>query len=459
MKGFSDIKAERLLISKFLTGINDGYFSRCMAVLSDDCFNTPLHKMWYKCSVELHKSGKSLASPDVMIEAKQLGYTDAEAKEILDIEYDYSLSDYNPYELALYLSDLSRKMKLYTEGTKTLAKLEDDSVDLVDVTASLKKILANVRYDAEGVASVKTLGKQLLLHCQDAMNGKVTQGIPCGFSYIDNRGGLQLSDLDIVAGETSAGKTSLTLAMALGAASQGFPVAMYSLEMSPQQMVARLASIASGLSSSAILARPLSNDEYTKLYNGIMRICNYPIYIDESCTSKYTTIERSIRSMAGTYAVKLAVVDYVQLISSSDKEKRDRVSNAANNLKALARELNICIILVSQLRRSDGGDSPVPRMSQLKESGDIENAADNVYLIYRPESRQDFAAKKWKFPVMSEDWSRYDTRGTALLIQAKGRNQGTGECLLGWNGATTSYYDKERYDLAGYSNAGDEPPF
>ena len=148
--------------------------------------------------------------------------------------------------------------------------------------------------------------------------------------------------------------------------------------------------------------------------------------------------------MVAQQGVSVVVIDYLQLLRGKERERIQQIGGVAHQLEALSKQLGICIILLSQLRRNQPND-PVPRLEELKESGDIADAADSVYLVYRPERH----GKDFRYPDMSQNWSVVTTEGTALLMCVKNR-QGAmnGEEMLAFDAATTRFYQKENYKPA-----------
>ena len=192
-------------------------------------------------------------------------------------------------------------------------------------------------------------------------------------------------------------------------------------------------------SSSDILYNNLNVEQYTVVHNAYTRIGNLPIYIDMRASHDIDEICASIRALVYVHKVKVVVLDYIQLVDvkrqSDDVKAMDKI---ARDLKVLAKELGIVVIALSQLSRVKEGSSPVPTMRRLRNSGGIEQAADNIYLIFRAEYY------KTQYPG---GWSTYPTHNTALLIRAKGRNIGMAERLLEFCPAATAYrnYDAARY--------------
>jgi len=244
--------------------------------------------------------------------------------------------------------------------------------------------------------------------------GSVT-GIPSGISRLDSfSGGFQPTDLNVIAGSTSMGKTTLALQMAHSASVNGFTSAIFSIEMSAIQITARILAGESLIPSKAILKGRVEFDEFNRR---IKTICDTDIYIDDCYSVSLQSILSKMRYYLVRHGVKFFVIDYLQIISHHlrGRSKAEELSDICRTLKNFARENEACIILLSQLNRSrDHRSSPRPTLSDLRGSGEIEESADNVLFVYRPEY---YNIKEF------EDGS--STQGMAELILDKGRNIGT----------------------------------
>lgn len=259
--------------------------------------------------------------------------------------------------------------------------------------------------------------------------GQLT-GSPTGFLQLDKRsGGLQTSDLIIIAAETSAGKTSLAIKLAMNC---GCPIAFYSMEMKKEQIAARMISISSGVPANEILYSKLDSGQIQRIDKGASKVTNFPVYFDDRSTSNIETILSSIRMMKIKYSIKGVVVDYLQILNVNIKgsNKEQQMGDVARRLKNIAKELDIWVIALSQLNRD--AQNPVPTLARLRDSGQIAEAADMVILIYRPE------VYGKRYP---EEFSNTETQGTAMIDVAKGRNVGLMKFIVGFKKENTNFYD------------------
>ncbi len=260
-------------------------------------------------------------------------------------------------------------------------------------------------------------------------------GIGTGlFNYDQFTGGLQKTDLIIIAGESSQGKTSLALTMLKNAVMRHKArAAVYSLEMSKSQLVARILSQETDISAKKILNKTLANAEINEIIKVSESLNSLPVFFDESSSSNIDQICNSIRKLKLKHEINLVVVDYLQLVGSNLKNRTDesQIADITRRLKNVAKELNISVIALSQLSRDRL--HPKPTKNRLRGSGQIEEAADIVVLIWRPED--------YEMDTFGEPYKGVKTAGLAEVIIAKGRNIGTASFLLKFNPETTGFYD------------------
>lgn len=276
---------------------------------------------------------------------------------------------------------------------------------------------------------------------ENLSGSKPLTGTPTGFEKIDSKsGGLQKSDLIIVAGETSQGKTSLAVSMMRNASISDAKIAMYSMEMKKEQIAARILSMESGVSSNQIMYSRLTDSQIQAIDKGIGNIIGKGIYFDDRSTSNIDTIISSIRYMKLKHDIDGAIVDYLQILNVNMKgaNKEQQMGDVARRLKNLAKDLDIWIIALSQLNRDK--DNPVPSLARLRDSGQIAEAADVVMLIYRPE------VKGKNYP---EEFANVSTKNTAMIDIAKGRNIGIMKFICGFNPSTTMFYNLDSVPILG----------
>ena len=249
-------------------------------------------------------------------------------------------------------------------------------------------------------------------------NRQGVTGISVGFKDLDiMTSGLQSSDLIVLAARPSMGKTALALNMALNAAGSKVSVGFFSLEMSAEQLTLRLLSSESNIPHHAIRNATISNQEWVSVTNTAAKLAEYKFFIDDTAGIDILELRARARKLKQEHDIKILIIDYLQLLTSPRKHenRHQEVSDISRSLKALAKELAIPIVALSQLSRAvDGRIDKRPMLSDLRESGAIEQDADIIMFLYRD--------------VMYN--SETEEPGVAELIIGKQRNGPTGTVKL-----------------------------
>lgn len=310
----------------------------------------------------------------------------------------------------------------------------DPTSDPTELLASIhEELFALVGQNVENTIHVqKVIEDVFTIIVNNRNNVNQFTGLGTGFTPLDRHtGGLQPGDLVVVAGETSNGKTAFAVNLAVNTAELGNGVGIFSLEMTNRQNVSRMLATRSAVSAKGILMYKLSDPELEKITNSAGQIMQLPIWFDDTSSYQIDRLLEAIRAMVIRHGVRLVVIDYLQLVKGSVKlAKQDQVAEIANELKRLAKSLNIPIVLLSQLSR---GDNPKPTLSRLKGSGDIENAADLVIFVMRPEI--------YGMTDFSIQGISYQTANLVYIDVAKGRNYGLTEFPLSFNPDTALLQD------------------
>lgn len=273
----------------------------------------------------------------------------------------------------------------YDEAKPVKEIIEEAEVELFSVSQK------HVKQDIEAIESILATSFERLdeLH----RDGGKVRGIPTGFKDLDNIiAGWQKSDLVILAARPSMGKSVLALNFAHKVATKSeMPVLYFSLEMGKEQLVDRMLAMESGVNAWNIRTGQLTNDDWERLSTAMGTLAEAPIYIDDTAGITVSDMRTKARREQHQRQLGLIIVDYLQLMSggsrfSSDGNRVQEISEISRGLKSIARELNVPIIALSQLSRSVESRSPqIPQLSDLRESGSIEQDADMVMFIYRDE--------------------------------------------------------------------------
>jgi len=302
----------------------------------------------------------------------------------------------------------------YDEGKDVFDLLDNAESKLYDVTQG------NIKKSSESAQNLVIQAKKKI---EDIANKEGLSGIPSGYEVLDKlTSGWQPSDLIIVAGRPGMGKTAFTLSMARNiAVGQNVPVAFFSLEMSSVQLITRLISSETGLSSEKLRTGRLQEHEWKQLNIKVKGLEKAPLFIDDTPSLSIFDLRAKARRLKSQHDIQMIIIDYLQLMtggsSKSSGNREQEISMISRNLKALAKELDVPVIALSQLSRAveTRGGSKRPLLSDLRESGAIEQDADIVSFIYRPEY---YKIEEW------DDEERTPTENQAEFIVAKHRNGG-----------------------------------
>ena len=331
----------------------------------------------------------------------------------------------------------SVKRRLISAAGKIAAVAYDDSLDLDTTLEKAEQLLFGVSQrrvtrDFEQIGTI--LGdylEQMQLRAADEEGGR---GVPTGFIELEKlTGGLQRSDLIILAARPSMGKSSWALNIVQNAAIKHHATcAIFSLEMSKQQLAHRLLCSESGVDATKLRLGMINANEQQKLNRAFELLSEAPIYIDDTPSISLTELRSKARRLHAEVGIDLVVVDYLQLVTTgrSSDNRVQEISEISRSLKALARELNAPVIALSQLSRAVEARTPhIPMLSDLRESGSLEQDADIVLFIYR------------------EDMYNRDTekKGIADIYLAKHRNGPTGQFSLLFLEKSTRFVDLEVY--------------
>lgn len=444
-----DEDAERIVLGTIITERNA--LEEVRELLSEESFYIPFHQQIYKAVIQVSSSGDR---PDIITVKNKL-VANGERFDLAEYMRIASNCTFDLYQYAARLHDLTIRRKFWDIGQYLVSNSYSEAEDILDVTNSVSDELASLFKSSSTTITTINDGLESVYGMinENLAGNKPLTGTPTGFEKIDVKsGGLQKSDLIIIAGETSQGKTSLAVSIMRNAAYYGAKIAMYSMEMKKEQITARILSMESGVPANQIMYSRLTDSQIQAIDKGIGKVSGKGIYFDDRSTSNIDTIISSIRYMKLKFGIDGAIVDYLQILNVNMKgaNKEQQMGDVARRLKNLAKELDIWIIALAQLNRDN--INPVPTLARLRDSGQIAEAADVVMLIYRPE------VNKKSYP---NEFSNVETRGTAMIDIAKGRNIGMLRLICGFNACTTCFYNLDTVPLSGNTvvDVEDENPF
>jgi len=319
----------------------------------------------------------------------------------------------------------------YDETTDVFDLLDDAEGKLFEVTqGNLKK----------GAEVAESLVQQAINKIQEISNKEGMSGLATGFTKLDAlTSGWQPSDLIIIAARPGMGKTAFVISMAKNMAIDfNQAVALFSLEMSSVQLITRMISSETGLTSEKLRKGNLEPHEWEQLNVKVKKLSDAPIFIDDTPALSIFDLRAKARRLVSQHDVKILIIDYLQLMTAggSNGNREQEISTISRNLKALAKELNIPVIALSQLSRAveTRGGSKRPLLSDLRESGAIEQDADIVSFIFRPEY---YGMTEW------DDDDHSPCEGQGEFIVAKHRNGGLDNIRLKFTGHLAKFSDLE----------------
>lgn len=341
----------------------------------------------------------------------------------------------------------ARALISYTSGIQT--KAFDATTDIDELMQEAEGKLfelsqTNMKKDYTQIDPVIKEAYEMLQKAAARTDGM--SGIPSGFHALDKMtSGWQNSDLVILAARPAMGKTAFALSMAKNiAVDQKVPVAVFSLEMANVQLVNRLIVNVCEIKGETLKSGQLKPFEWNQLDFRIKQLTGAPLYLDDTPSLSVFELRTKARRLVREHGVKIIMIDYLQLMNASGMgfgSRQEEVSTISRSLKGLAKELNIPILALSQLNRGvenrEGGDKR-PQLSDLRESGAIEQDADMVLFIHRPEY----------YKIYQDPETGRDLRGKAEIIVAKHRNGAVGNVLLSFRGEYARFQNPEEDDVS-----------
>jgi len=419
----SSEESERIILGAIL--LDNALISQAIEALKAEDFYSPLHRRIFNAMTALFESAKQIDPILIIEELKKEGSVDAIGGISTVANLTFGLPHFS--DLADYLkvvkdkSIVRRLIRTCNQITSEALSEEEEATVLLDHAEQMVFALADER-TRQGFEHVQPVAEKVLQKVQEYAKREThaLTGLATGFRDLDNwTSGLQKTDLIIVAARPSMGKTALCLTLAQNAAIlENAVVAIFSLEMSKEQLVMRMLSSESKVDAHRFRTGYLTREEWGRLAGGIETLSNAKIFIDDTAGISVLEMRAKARRLAAEQKrLDLIVVDYLQLMGGSGRveSRQQEVSKISRELKGLAKELQVPVVALSQLSRApEARNPPKPLMSDLRESGSIEQDADVVAFIYR------------------EDYYNQteENQGIAELIIAKQRNGPTGTVRL-----------------------------
>ena len=437
------LDVERLVLGALM--IDKDAFSVVSEFLKPQTFYEPRNQKIYQAIQTLNVDEHPVDISTVIEELKREGTLDdiGGPSYVLQLSHDVASSAHIEYHAHILAQKfLARQLISYAGNIET--KAFDESIDVNELMQEAEGSLFelsqnNMKKDYVQVDPVINKAIEMLQKAAETTGGLT--GVPTGYTKLDEKtSGWQKSDLVIIAGRPAMGKTSFALSLAKNiAVDYKFPIAFFSLEMSNVQLVNRLISNVCSISGSKMHNGQLSHDEWERLDKDIRKLQGSPIYIDDTPGLSIFELRTKARRLVREKGVKIIMIDYLQLMNANGMRfgsRQEEVAKISQSLKGLAKELDIPILALSQLNRTvegrEGVEGKRPQLSDLRESGAIEQDADMVMFVHRPEY----------YHIFQDDKGR-DLHGMAQIIIAKHRKGATGDVLLTFKGEFTRFQNPE----------------
>ncbi len=448
------VDLERIVLGALL--IDSDAYTVVSEIIRPETFYEQKHQRIYEAIRSLNIDQRPVDFITVTEELKKLGALEMVGGQAYIIELSGAVASSAHIEYhARILAQKFLARQLISFASVIETKAFDESIEVDDLMQEAEASLfelsqKNQKQDYIQIAPVLSQAVDLLK--KSSQNTDSLTGISTGYTRLDEvTSGWQSSDLIILAGRPAMGKTSFALSLAKNmAVDNGTPVAFFSLEMNNVQLVNRLMSNTFEIEGSKILNGRLDDDEWSRLDRNIDKLAHAPIYLDDTPGLSIFELRTKARRLVREKGVKIIMIDYLQLMNANGAKfgsRQEEVSTISRSLKGLAKELDIPIIALSQLNRSvetrKDNDSKRPQLSDLRESGAIEQDADMVLFVHRPEYFRIF-----------QDENGNDTHGMAEVIIAKHRKGATDIIQLRFLGQFTKFANPDDGFAAGVGDPG-----
>jgi replicative DNA helicase len=434
-------------------------------ILQPDAFYKDAHKFIFEAIVQLFTETQPIDLLTVSAQLKKNGKLDLAGGDfyLIQLTQKIASSAHIEFHSRIILQKFIQR-SLIRISSEIIEASYDETTDVFDLLDQAESKLyevtqGNIKRSSETAQSLVLQAKKRI---EEIAKQEGLSGVETGFTNLDKlTSGWQPSDLIIIAARPAMGKTAFVLSMARNMAIDfGHPVALFSLEMASVQLITRLISSETGLSSEKLRTGKLEPHEWEMLSTKVKNLEKAPLYIDDTPSLSIFDLRAKCRRLVSQHGIKIVIVDYLQLMTAGGNNKgggnrEQEISTISRNLKALAKELNVPVIALSQLSRAveTRGSSKRPLLSDLRESGAIEQDADIVSFLYRPEY---YKIDEW------DDDEASPTAGQAEIMIAKHRNGGIENVRLKFLGHLGKFDNLDDFsgsydDLPSKMNHDDNP--
>ena len=454
----NNIEAEQAVIGSIL--VSNELFDEINTIISSANFYDPMHQKIFNSIESLIYKG-TLANPITLKNYFENEKDDLNIPEYLIKITKFSTSTRQAIEYSKIIYDMfvRRELIKISEQTIDTAKqnhLDTNGQNIIENSEKLLFDLAeNGSFNSSLIKFDEAMKQTIEMASAAYKNEEGIVGVPTGLRDLDDRlGGLHQSDLIIIAGRPSMGKTALATNIAFNAAQKLLEngkkssIAFFSLEMSSEQLSTRILAEQSRIKSNDIRRGRISNDQFDKFIETSKNISELPLYIDETPAINIAAMSNRARRIKRLFGLDMIVVDYIQLMKGTINNKDGRVqeiSEITQGLKAIAKELSVPVLALSQLSRAvEQRDDKKPQLSDLRESGSIEQDADVVMFVYREAY---YLERKEPRPATVEhaEWQAKmnEVSNLAEIIISKQRHGPTGNIMLEFEAMFTKFKDTQ----------------
>jgi len=434
-----NIEAEESVLSSIL--INNGILKDVLDILTPEDFYRSAHQKIFEAITALHKD----ESPVDLVTTANYLRTHNRLEEVGGATYLARLIDVAPLasnasKYAQIVHEKAVKRRLIVASNEIAKKcFADDDADVSRLLIESQAAITSVSYRDPRDDSFTTMGKlaetSIDRYEERSNNRDQASGLMTGFHLLDWMiAGFQPSDLIIVAARPSMGKSSFMMNLSKNFGRDNIPHAIFSLEMSEDQLFDRQISAKTGINLQTFRTGRFSQNDWMKITDAAGELYSLPAYIDDEGGMHYSQICRRARKLKERHDIQAVLIDYLQIVESDKNLNRDReIARITGSMKALAKELRLPVILLSQLNRNlEQRSHPHkrPKISDLRDSGNIEQDADVIIFIYRHEQY-----------LTAEELQNHPKIGIAEFDVAKQRNGPTGMVELMWKKETSSFHN------------------
>lgn len=442
------VEVEKVVLGALM--IDKDAFSVVAETLRPETFYEPSHQKIFTAIQTLNMNQSPVDIMTVTNELQKEGTLDdvGGATYVVDLSAQVASSAHIEYHAKILQQKfLARQLISFASVVET--KAFDATVDVDELMQEAEGSLFEISQKnmKQDFTQIDPVIRRAVENIQKASaNSDGLTGVPTGYTRLDDMtSGWQRSDLVIIAGRPAMGKTSFALSIAKNiAVDYQIPIAFFSLEMNEEQLVNRLISNVCEIEGKKIMNGQFSRDEWDRLDKNLAKLTGKPVYVDDTPGMSIFELRTKARRLVREKGVKVIMIDYLQLMNANGMRfgnRQEEVSTISRSLKGLAKELDIPILALSQLNRTvenrEGLEGKRPQLSDLRESGAIEQDADMVLFVHRPE-----------YYHIYEDEKGNDLRGKAQIIIAKHRKGATGDVLLTFQGQYTRFANPEDAMLA-----------